>query len=108
MDQNTIAHLEMLARIKLTPGQRERLAVELGRIVEYASRLQAIDTDGAVSERGAGADELSPVTSTVDPFSSGLRADVPGECVARDVVIDGAPDTDGRKELFRVRRVIHK
>lgn len=109
MDRETIAHLERLARIDLAPGERRRLVGELGRIVAYASELQAADAD----EPAAGADAGSALEAAAPhagdskaETAPGLRLDSPGECLERGAVLGGAPGTDERKELFRVPRVI--
>jgi len=93
IDRRKIDQLETLARIELTPAEKERLIVQLDRIVGYVRQLQQIDTD------------------TVPPFQSPggrtpLRDDKTGDCLDRDSVLDEAPDTADRH--FRVPRVIER
>lgn len=109
MDRETIAHLERLARIDLAPEERRRLAGELGRIVAYASELQAADANepAAGGDTGSARDAAAPHRGVSESEAApGLRPDSPGECLERGAVLGGAPDKDERKELFRVPRVI--
>ena len=109
MDRKTIGHLEQLARIELTPEERERLAGELGRIIDYASELQVAGTEGSpaagAADNGGGQGE-TPERIRGGTADSGLRPDVPGQCLDRDGVLSEAPDTDKRKDFFRVPRAI--
>ncbi len=90
-----IATLEVLARIELTPDERERLAPQLDVIIDYIRRLQDVDTAG-----------VTP-SLLVSPASVGeLRADDPEECLDREIVLGEAPETDG--EFYRVPRIIER
>lgn len=102
-----VAELERLSRIELTPGERERLSGELGRIIDYAGELKARDARGAppVSpEEAGGAAGPAGSAVTVAP----LRPDEPGRCLPREAALRAAPETDERKELYRVPRVIER
>ena len=90
-----ITELEVLARIELTPHERERLAPQLDGIIDYVRRLRKIDTTGV---------EPAPMSkpATIDD----LRTDEPAECLTREVVMCEAPDTDGK--LYRVPRIIER
>ncbi len=94
-DLKLITKLEVLARIELTPHERERLAPQLDGIIDYVRRLHCIDTTGV---------EPAPMSrpATIDA----LRTDEPVECLTREVVMGEAPDTDGK--LYRVPRIIER
>lgn len=87
----TVDHVARLARLSLTDEERALFARQLDQILEYAESIQSLDTDA------------------VEPMSHALtagtfRADVPREGLARDRVLESAPDPkDG---LFRVPRVL--
>jgi aspartyl-tRNA(Asn)/glutamyl-tRNA(Gln) amidotransferase subunit C len=96
IDRNVIAHLEKLARIKLAPDEVEAITGQLDRIVAMVESLQKVDVTGVEPTRGM----------SHDPSLEGehARADDVTPGIARDVVLEQAPDAT--KEFFRVPRVI--
>jgi aspartyl-tRNA(Asn)/glutamyl-tRNA(Gln) amidotransferase subunit C len=95
IDMNMIAHLEKLARIELTPEERERLVDQLDRIVGYVEQLQEVDTEG-----------ISPTSAVTHEMQTQLRDDEPVRGLDRDVILGQAPDPkDG---YFRVPRIIER
>jgi aspartyl-tRNA(Asn)/glutamyl-tRNA(Gln) amidotransferase subunit C len=95
IDRKLIEHLESLARIELTEGEREKLAEQLGRIVAFVETLQSVDTSGVEVTR--------LVTHSDDEH---LREDQSATGLDREAVLDQAPDAvDG---FFRVPRVIDR
>jgi len=87
----TVDHVARLARLSLTDEERALFARQLDQILEYAESIQSLDTDA------------------VEPMSHALtagtfRADVPREGLARDRVLESAPDA--KDSLFRVPRVL--
>jgi aspartyl-tRNA(Asn)/glutamyl-tRNA(Gln) amidotransferase subunit C len=87
----TLEQVARLARIQLTNEEKATFARQLDEILNYAEKLQALDT------------------STVEPMShagesSALREDVEAESLPRERALEDAPDVaDG---LFRVPRVL--
>lgn len=71
-----------LARLELTEAEIEQYCGQLSAILDYAARLQAIDTEGI------------PPTSSVLPLVSILREDVPVEGLAREEILNIAPRTE--------------
>ena len=84
-----IAHL---ARLRLTAEEEERFAGQLSDVLDYAARLNEVDTSKI------------PPTATVLPLSAPLRADEVRPCPARDQILSNAPDPDAG--MFRVPRVL--
>ena len=41
-----IEHMAVLARLKLTPDEKERLADQMGTILAYIEKLNELNTDG--------------------------------------------------------------
>lgn len=80
-----IRHLEDLARIELDPGERERLCVQLERIIDFVRVLR--EASGPVKRQ---------TPNTVDEKRTGvaLAADLPGECLDRDEVLAAAPESE--------------
>ncbi len=58
-----VEHIAQLARLELTEAEKQRFREQLSDILDYAARLQQLDTSGI------------PPTSSVLPARSVLRAD---------------------------------
>lgn len=87
----TVDHVAQLARLSLTPEERETFARQLGEILAYAESIQALDTR-----------DVEPMSHALT--SDVLRDDAPAPELPRAQVLAAAPDAaDG---LFRVPRVI--
>ena len=84
-----IAHL---ARLQLTAEEVERFAGQLSDVLDYAARLNEVDTS-----------EISP-TASVLPMNAPLRPDKVRPCPPRDQLLANAPDPAGG--MFRVPRVL--
>jgi aspartyl-tRNA(Asn)/glutamyl-tRNA(Gln) amidotransferase subunit C len=92
-DDFAIRHVASLAKLELTIDEEVLYAKQLGDILAYARQLLQFD---AASAGSAPPHEAGP---------SSMREDRVRPSVARDVVLDSAPDrtADG---LFRVPRVV--
>ncbi len=88
-----VDHIANLARLELTPEEKERYRQQLSAILEYAARLQAVDTSGI------------PPTSSVLPPRSVLRQDVPAASLEREDILRNAPQP-GDNGTFRVPPVL--
>lgn len=87
-----VRHIATLARLALTDQEQARFAEQLSDVLDYADRLQAVDTS-----------EISP-TATVLPLQAPLRPDQARPCPPQRTMLSNAPDQqDG---LFRVPRVL--
>jgi len=87
-----LKHLEKLARVELSGESRDKLRKQMGDIIEFVQKLQAIDTSG-----------YSP-RAYLGGFEPELRRDEPEECLSRDEVLTQAPDA--LDDFFRVPPVI--
>jgi len=87
-----VEHIANLARLELTPEEKERYRQQLSAILEYAARLQALDTGGI------------PPTSSVLPARSVLRPDEPAPGLDRPDLLRNAPQVEA--EQFRVPPVL--
>ena len=81
-----------LARLQLTAEEEKRFASQLSDVLEYAARLEQVDTS-----------EIAP-TASVLPMNAPLRPDEVRPCPPRDQMLANAPDPEGG--LFRVPRVL--
>jgi aspartyl-tRNA(Asn)/glutamyl-tRNA(Gln) amidotransferase subunit C len=87
-----VEHIAQLARLKLTSQEIERYRQQLSAILDYADRLQAVDTTGI------------PPTSSVLPDRSVLREDKARPGLSLEELLKNAPDTENGQ--FRVPPVL--
>jgi aspartyl-tRNA(Asn)/glutamyl-tRNA(Gln) amidotransferase subunit C len=87
-----VIHIAGLARLELSEEEIERYREQLSAILEYAARLQTVDTTGI------------PPTSSVLPPRSRLREDEVRFGLARDELLDNAADVEDGQ--FRVPPVM--
>lgn len=83
-----VEHIANLARLSLTQAEKELYREQLSAILEYAARLQAVDTTGI------------PPTSSVLPLRSVLRADDPRPGTPLEDLLRNAPQQEA--DQFRV------
>jgi len=53
IDRNTVRHVARLARLALTAEEEERTAAQLGHVLEYIERLEAVDVSGVAPLSGS-------------------------------------------------------
>lgn len=87
-----VEHIANLARLRLTPEEKERYRQQLSAILDYAARLQVLDTS-----------EIPP-TSSVLPQRSVLRPDQPQPGLTQEELLRNAPATEAKQ--FRVPPVL--
>lgn len=87
-----VQHIAELARLELTAEELERYRGQLSAILEYARRLQALDTEGI------------PPTSSVLPPRSILREDIPLPPLPTEAVLRNAAEREA--DQFRVPPVL--
>ena len=86
-----VEHIAELARLELSETEKEQYREQLSAILDYAQRLQEVDT------------ESIPPTSSVLPLSTELREDQPLPGLSKEETLSNAPDEkDGQ---FRVPAV---
>jgi aspartyl-tRNA(Asn)/glutamyl-tRNA(Gln) amidotransferase subunit C len=92
LDRRDVDALAVLARLELDDEEAERLAVELGAILDHMVALAAVDTAG-----------VEPMTHAV-PMTLPLRDDVAQPSLAVDQALVAAPDRED--DCFRVPAAI--
>jgi aspartyl-tRNA(Asn)/glutamyl-tRNA(Gln) amidotransferase subunit C len=92
IDPLIVEHVARLARLALSEEERARFTEQLGRILEYAARLDALPLDGV------------PPTSHVIPVTNVLREDAVTPSLPREEVLSQAPAH--RDGFFEVPRVL--
>jgi aspartyl-tRNA(Asn)/glutamyl-tRNA(Gln) amidotransferase subunit C len=87
-----VEHIAELARLQLTQEEKERYRQQLSAILDYAARLQQVDTSNI------------PPTSSVLPPRSVLRRDEAATFENREDLLDNAPQSES--DQFRVPPVM--
>lgn len=87
-----IEHIAELARLALTAEEKARFREQLSAILEYAARLQGIDTA-----------DISP-TATVLPLNTVLREDAARPGPPREELLSNASEQEDG--MFRVNVVL--
>jgi aspartyl-tRNA(Asn)/glutamyl-tRNA(Gln) amidotransferase subunit C len=77
-----VEHIARLARLKLTDEEMKRFQEQLSEILDYAARLQGVDTEGI------------PPTASVLPPRSVLRPDVVQPGLSRKDLLKNAPQVE--------------
>ena len=87
-----VKKIAYLARLRLTPEEEERYAGQLSAILDYAQRLQEVNTSHI------------PPTASVLPLNAPLRADEARPSIPRDQILSNAPSKE--EGMFRVPPVL--
>lgn len=87
-----VEHIADLAKLALSNDEKALYGRQLSAILDYAARLNAIDTEDI------------PPTLVVLPFDTALREDKPRPSLPRDDVLANAPETEDG--MFRVNAVM--
>ena len=86
-----VEHIATLARLSLSPAEKELFRLQLSSILEHVASLQALDTR-----------EIPP-TFSISPLNSVLRNDEPTPGLATRDLLSNAPQTEDGQ--FRVPAV---
>ncbi len=92
LSMEEVEHIAELARLQLSHEEKELYREQLSDILEYAARLQNVDTAG-----------VQP-TASVSASSGALRQDVPRPGLPLQTLLSNAPQT--AEEQFRVPPVL--
>jgi len=89
-----IERVAELARLNLKPEEKQKFEKELGAILDYVKKLDALDTK-----------DVEP-TSHVLNMENVFRADEVKPSDAADKALEHAPNADGR--FFKVPKIVHR
>lgn len=87
-----VQHIAFLARLDLDAADLERYAQQLSAVLEYASRLNEVDTT-----------QIAP-TASVLPLQAPLRPDIVRPCPPREIMLSNAPEQE--RGMFRVPPIL--
>lgn len=79
LSRESVGHVARLARITLDDQELDHFADHLGRILDHASELEALDLD-----------DVEPMSHPY-PLTNVLRSDTPGPTLDPGVVLEQAP-----------------
>jgi aspartyl-tRNA(Asn)/glutamyl-tRNA(Gln) amidotransferase subunit C len=94
LSHSQVAHIAELARLELSEQEIDRMIGQLSAILDYAGRLNELDTDS-----------IAP-TASVIPNQNIMRPDIVTPSLTREQVLQNAPDTDSDREFLRVRAIL--
>ncbi|MDD5368635.1 MAG: Asp-tRNA(Asn)/Glu-tRNA(Gln) amidotransferase subunit GatC [Anaerolineaceae bacterium] len=86
-----VEHIAELARLALTEEEKIRYTQQLSAILDYAARLQSLDTTGISASTGI-------------PARSALRADRSRPGLTTEELLENAPET--RANQFKVPPIL--
>jgi aspartyl-tRNA(Asn)/glutamyl-tRNA(Gln) amidotransferase subunit C len=93
-DQQDLADLENLCRIRCTPEEEKELLVSLGKILDYVHQLNEVDTRHVLACNDVLKEMAGPV----------MREDEAGELISREEFLSNAPDHIG--SMIRVPTIL--
>lgn len=86
-----VEQVAKLARLLLSPEEKELYAVQLGRIIEHFNELEQVDTNG-----------IEPLSHAL-PIVNVLREDVVAGSLGRENLMAGAPEIESG--FYKVPRI---
>jgi len=92
LSKDEVARVALLARLELTDEMAEKMAGQLGGVLDYIAKLGELDTDSV--------EPMSHPGSLTNVF----REDEPGTSLGPDAALGNAPER--HEDFFRVPRVI--
>ena len=92
LSMEQVEHIAELAKLGLTPEEKERFREQLSAILDYADALQGLDVR-----------DVGPMSHAI-ALTNVMRADVPSDSYPREEILANAPDQkDGQ---IRVRAIL--
>lgn len=92
ISKKEVEHVALLARLKFSEDEKERLMIQMNSILQYMKKLGQLDTS-----------EVSPTFHAV-ARTNVFREDEARPSLPRELSLSNAPDGDGR--FFRVPKII--
>ncbi len=90
--KDTIEHIANLARLKLTESEKNRLTLDMEKILSYVDKLNELDTS-----------DVKP-TNHVSPVNNVFREDQSVPSYDRDKILMNAPSKEDG--CFKVPRIV--
>ena len=94
LSREDVQHVAQLARLDFSEEEEARLAEEMSRILDYAEKLDELDTSG-----------VPPMSHVLD-VTNVFRDDDVESRIEQEQALEPAPETDG--PYFRVPKVVEE
>jgi len=94
LSREDVQHVAQLARLDFSEEEEARLAEEMSRILDYAEKLDELDTSG-----------VPPMSHVLD-VTNVFRDDDVESRIEQEQALEPAPETDG--PYFRVPQVVEE
>lgn len=94
ISREDIEHVALLARLEITPDQAVHYAEQLDRILDYAKKLDELDTE-----------HVEPTSHCLD-MTNVFRDDTPRPSLTPEQALANAPESEG--QFFRVPKIIQE
>lgn len=101
ISQKDVQYVANLANLDLTDAERVRMEKDLNAILDYVDQLSELDTANIQPMA-----QVAQIAGLAAPPADPLRPDELRECLARESVMQAAPQSDGT--FFRVPKVIER
>jgi aspartyl-tRNA(Asn)/glutamyl-tRNA(Gln) amidotransferase subunit C len=101
ISQKDVQYVANLANLDLTDAERVRMEKDLNAILGYVDQLSELDTANIQPMA-----QVAQIAGLAAPTADPLRPDELRECLARESVMQAAPQSDGT--FFRVPKVIER
>jgi len=92
LTREQVLHIAELAKLGITEEETELFAAQLSEILEYAERLNELDTDAI------------PPTAQAIPLRNVMRDDVAETSLSPSEALENAPQRQG--DYFRVKPIL--
>jgi aspartyl-tRNA(Asn)/glutamyl-tRNA(Gln) amidotransferase subunit C len=94
IERSDIEKVALLSRLAFTPEEADRFAGQLSRILDYADKIKALDTEG-----------VEPTSHSI-PMTNVFRDDAPRPGLTREQALANAPEAEDG--CFRVPQIIQE
>jgi aspartyl-tRNA(Asn)/glutamyl-tRNA(Gln) amidotransferase subunit C len=101
ISQKDVQYVANLANLDLTDAERVLMEKDLNAILGYVDQLSELDTANIQPMA-----QVAQIAGLAAPPADPLRPDELRECLARESVMQAAPQSDGT--FFRVPKVIER
>lgn len=91
LTKSEVERIVNLARIKLTSKEKDKMAEDLGRVLDYINKLNEVNTEGV--------EPMAQVTG----FENVFRVDEPREATSRENIIEQFPQK--KEDYLKVKAI---
>ena len=91
--RETLEHIAKLALLDLTEDEKDKLAIELGDILDYFKKLDNLDTEN-----------VKPRTHPIEGLKNVFRVDVPWKSLSNEEALKNAKHT--KEGFFKAPRIL--